>query len=296
MRNKSSKHRSSKQVKAKKLSGLFPKIEAYEVPFLLFSIFATLFAFIFVKFTNTLLSSFLLFVNKVPFSWSPLRITNISSSWQYWSEESVFLVYLIPPLTLHLTGWLLAYKLNKRKNLTYRERLILVWIAFFLTNWLPGGFIAGAFIFDGLGVIFAYLLFGSWQKALFLFIPAAYFMASRKFWRKLFMESAPHNDWLAGHSNRYKYSLVFYVLPFILLAVLTLLTTILNHHWYPWLSLPGMALLFIFNKSSWRSRYKTKSVKYFNSSPSTMLTIIFISILWLFLITNKLIHFTPSFN
>jgi len=181
----------------------------------------------------------------IPFTWHPLLISDVSENWRYWTESRVFLIYAMVPIILLVTGLFLFRKINRRKSITYRERLFFGWIAFFLVNSFIGGLLAGVFIFDSLGVLLAYMFPPLWMRGFILIVPLFLFYSTAIHWNNLFIKAAPSLKWIQSRNQQFRLLQITYIFPLISLASLLLLYGFWLQRWYLSLAVFSILLMLI---------------------------------------------------
>lgn len=218
-------------------------MEYKELSLFTLSLFFAAFVLFTLQFVWVAATATLLYFFHIPFTWHPLLITEVSENWRYWTESRVFLIYVVVPLIMLFLGLLLFRSINHRKSLTYRERLFYGWITFFLINSFIGGLFAGVFVFDGMGVLLAYMFPQLWMRVLILVIPLFLFYATAMHWNKLFIKATPSLEWTKSHSQRFRLLQINYIFPLMALASLLVLYGFWLNRWY--LSLTVFSILFI---------------------------------------------------
>jgi len=181
----------------------------------------------------------------IPFTWHPLLMTDVATSWDYWTESRLYFVYFIVPLALLLTGLVLLRKLNKKQSYTYKERILLNWLSFVLINMFAGGIFAGVFIYDALGVVVNFMFPDLWLRLFLLLGPIIVYVSTFTRWEKLFLMTAPSSFWISNNRMKFRYILIIYILPLLFTTVLMVLNSYWQKRWYLGMSFVSFLVLIV---------------------------------------------------
>lgn len=227
------------------MSRIFSKDQRPETPLALYSIFCLLVSILSVQFLWVFFTSALLFIYQIPFTWHPLLMTDVSTSWDYWTESRLYFVYFIVPLAMLLTGLVLLHKLNKKQSYTYKERILLNWLSFVLINMFAGGIFAGVFIYDALGVVVNFMFPNLWVRLSLLLGPIIVYGLTFTLWAKLFLMTAPSSVWISNNRMKFRYILIIYILPLLFTTVLMVLNSYWHRRWYLGMSFISFLILIV---------------------------------------------------
>jgi hypothetical protein len=192
------------------------------------------------------LTSVLLFIYHIPFTWHPLLMTDVSTSWDYWTESRLYFVYTVVPLAMLFAGIFLLRKLNNNKqSYSYKERILLNWLSFVLINMFAGGIFAGVFIYDALGVVVNFMFPNLWIRLFLLLIPIIIFASTIKLWAKLFLMTSPSSVWTSNNRMKFRHILIIYILPLLFATVFMVLNSFWQRRWYLGMSFVSFLVLIV---------------------------------------------------
>ncbi|NOU46013.1 MAG: hypothetical protein HOO86_03015 [Bacteroidales bacterium] len=227
------------------MSRIFTKDQRPETPYSLYSFFCLLVSLLFVQFLWVFFTSALLFLYQIPFTWHPLLMTDVATSWDYWTESRLYFVYFIVPLAMLLTGLVLLRKLNKNQSYSYKERILLNWLSFVLINMFASGIFAGVFIYDALGVVVNFMFPNLWFRLTLLLAPIIVYASTATLWAKLFLKTAPSSVWISNNRMKFRYILIVYILPLLFATVLMVLNSYWQRRWYLGMSFLSFLVLIV---------------------------------------------------
>lgn len=227
------------------MSRIFSKDNITESPLLFYSFFCLLISLLSVQIMWVSFTSALLFVYHIPFTWHPLLMTDVSTSWEYWTESRLYFVYFIVPLAMLVTGLVLLRRMKNNKSYTYKERILLNWLSFALINMFAGGIFAGVFVYDGLGVLLFFMFPNLLIRLLLLLVPIIVFVSTITFWAKLYLGTAPSSVWINDNKMKFRYILIIYILPLLFATVFMVLNSFWQKRWYLGLTFVSFLLLIV---------------------------------------------------
>ncbi len=164
-----------------------------------------------------------------------------------WSEWKVIYVFSVAPAIGLLVGIMLTRVLTKSKKLSWRPRLALTWLAFFLLNAIPMGMLLGVFFYADFGYAFQNMFYSVFMRLAIAVIAVALAIFSRPFWLHLFLKTAPGHRYTIMGSLYLK---VIFILPWIFGTIIIGAFAIIGGYW-AWLSslvLLGLVVLPIINR------------------------------------------------
>jgi hypothetical protein len=222
-------------------TGPLSPIGLYEL--FLFSSTAFVLSALLIQFLITLQNAILLRYFSLKFIYSPLGIRFSFVSEASWSDMRIFAIYGVAPLVFFFTGLILITVLRKSKFNNWKLRLFVTWIAFILIHTFPAGLLAGIFIYDGLGVAFAWLADSLIIRVIIGIAVIVLIRIYRSMWQTLFLKAAYAGVFITDYTNRKVFLTNAFIRPWIM-GSLCLIPFVWNAYSLYWgLFLAGLGIV-----------------------------------------------------
>ena len=166
----------------------------------LFSTIIFIFSALLMQFVLTLYSATLLRLFSISFQYRLFSINFLVQSNAQWSAAKVFFVFGSGPLILSAIGLALMSVLKEGIADGWKTRLTLTWMAFLMVYALPFSIVTGAFLFDGFGIVFRWMIESFIVKAMIALVLLAILVTKGGFWRWWFL-NASYNAVLAENES-----------------------------------------------------------------------------------------------
>jgi len=209
----------------------------------LFSLNCFLLTAVFLQFSLIGVKAMLMVFFKIPFTWHPLYLKNVSGNLELWGFDKLFLVYGGIPLLYFLLGLLLAYYLRQNHDIRWRGRLLLTWLSFFMVNALFAGMFASLISFDGLGVVLIWLFPGYLIRFFIAAMAAMIMLLSKPFWEQLFYKATYSKSILRSSKSKELFFKQIYTAPWLLSIPIFLIFSIISAKWYWTASIIAMGMV-----------------------------------------------------
>jgi hypothetical protein len=203
----------------------------------------TLLAAIFVQFSIIGISALFIQLFHIPFDWYPLFLKNVSSNLELWGLSRLFLVYGGIPLAFFAFGLMLYFILISKHTISWRVRLLISWISFYMVNNFLAGIIASLFAFDGIGVALIWMFPNFYMRLMLAILVALVLVFTRPFWEKLFMKAVYSKTFLRDRRSRNDFINQVFRIPWMFTTLLFLIFGFLSGMWFWGLSLVSMGLV-----------------------------------------------------
>lgn len=251
----------------------------------LFSTAVFVFSALFLQFLMAFQTAFLLRHYSISFIYRLFGIGFSSVSAAKWSEARIFLVFGMTVMVFFVAGLLLLFILKKLKQLHWKIKLVITWMAFLLIHSLPMGMLAGIFIFDGFGIAYTWLFESVWVRGLVAFLVLLVVMYFRPFWMKTFLKSVFSTSFLSDVGGRKAFIKHAFILPWIFGVLMLLPFVILHHAWFWLFSYVGLGIIVFpvfWNKIPTRKFLVVKSDKrIFHIKYPLVIFLAIVAFLWL---------------
>ena len=181
----------------------------------LFSTCIFVFAALLMQFLLTIYTTILLKIFSISFQYRLFEIKFLVTSNAQWSAPKVCFVFGSGPLILSSIGFALMSVLKEGVADGWKTRLTLTWIAFLMVYSLPCGIVAGAFLFDGFGKVFPWLIESFIVRAMIALVVLVILVTTGGFWRWLFLNSAYNAAFAESESHQNIFIRNVYIKPYI---------------------------------------------------------------------------------
>lgn len=209
----------------------------------LFSTAVFVFSALFLQFLMAFQTAFLLRHYSISFIYRLFGIGFSSVSAAKWSEARIFLVFGMTVVVFFGAGLLLLFILKKLKQLHWKIKLVITWMAFLLIHSLPMGMLAGTFFFDGFGIAYTWLFDSVWVRGLVALLALLVVMYFRPFWMKTFLKSVFSTSFLSDVGGRKAFIKYAFIRPWIYGVIMLLPFAILHQAWFWLLSYFGLGFV-----------------------------------------------------
>jgi hypothetical protein len=209
----------------------------------LFSTAVFVFSALFLQFLMTFQTAFLLKHYSISFIYRLFGIGFSSVSAVKWSEARIFLVFGMTVMVFFAAGLLLLFILKKQKQLNWKIKLVITWMAFLLIHSLPMGMLAGTFFFDGFGIAYTWLFDSAWVRGLVALLALLVVMYFRPFWMKTFLKSVYSTSFLSDNGGRKAFIKHAFILPWIFGIIILLPFALLHQAWFWLFSYVGLGIV-----------------------------------------------------
>ena len=191
-----------------------------------------------IRFFINLLTATALEINDISFEYRLFGNIFHSQSGSHWTTEKIFLIYAFIPAGVFVLGILLFRALKANSKFTWKERLLLSWLAFVMVNQLPFRFVAGTFLFSDFG--YAYITF---IPSLVVRIVLSLFVVIiaiilRIHWIELFLKTSFTAKIFDNIESIKNFISRVFILPWIIGFFVLTLFTFTGHYW-GWLVMLG---------------------------------------------------------
>ena len=209
----------------------------------LFSTMVFVFSALFLQFVMAFQTAILLRAYSISFIYRLFGISFSSVSAVNWSEARIFIVFGVAILVFFGVGLLLLFILNKQKQLNWKIRLVIIWMAFLLIHSLPMGMLAGTFFFDGFGIAYTWLFDSVLVKGLVALLALLVVMFLRPFWMETFLRSVFSISFLSDVGGRKAFIKHAFILPWFFGVIMLLPFAFLHQAWFWLLSYVGLGFV-----------------------------------------------------
>ncbi|MFZ4521020.1 MAG: hypothetical protein ACOYNC_04915 [Bacteroidales bacterium] len=132
-----------------------------------------------------------------------------------WSEDKLYFIFATGPMVLTSLGFLLLFGLRKLRNLPWKIRLFLTWMAFLMVNALPCGLIAGVFFYDGFGIAFQWLIPSYIVRLIIALMVLLLLIFFSRFWQRMFLKASYTSAFTDSVAHQRKFILNVFFKPWI---------------------------------------------------------------------------------
>ena len=208
---------------------------------LLFSAFTYVLVVLMIRFLTTILETGLLSFFNIKFIYSPFSVLFAYTETGNWNVNKILVTFGGIPLLLFAIGLVSLYV---RTNF-WKVNMAFTWLAFILVNSLPLNMLTGAFLFQGFGIAYQWLL-PLMVLRIALAIPAlALMLWSRPFWVQRFMKCAYSREFQSEEKRRKRYITYAVILPWYSGTLALIPFAFSGQSWFWLLGVGGLGLLFI---------------------------------------------------
>ncbi len=200
-------------------------------------------AFFLVKISMNLSTYVLLKLFHIRFDYHPLTINYPSYSGGSWTTAKVMIVYLIMPLLWLGLGYFLTLLLKRIKRISWRPRLFLTWIAFFLVVQFAAGMFASIFIVDEIGYSLGLGFSNPFMRAIPATIVIVATLIFRPFFTALFLRTAYKKQFVSNHQWKGDFLNWIFIYSWLIGFVIILPIVFFSGLYFISLSLIGTAIL-----------------------------------------------------
>lgn len=209
----------------------------------LFSTMVFVFSALFLQFLMALQTAFLLKHYSISFIYRLFGISFSSVSSVNWSEVRIFLVFGSTILLFFGAGLLLLFILNKQKQLYWKIKLMITWMAFLLIHSLPMGMLAGTFFFDGFGIAYTWLFDSVLVRGSVALLALLVVIFLRPFWAETFLRSVFSTAFLSDIAGRKAFIKHAFILPWFFGVIVLLPFAFLHQPWFWLVSYVGLGFV-----------------------------------------------------
>lgn len=209
----------------------------------LFSTMVFVLSALFLQFLMAFQTAFLLKHYSISFIYRLFGIGFSSVSAAKWSEARIFLVFGMTVMVFFGAGLLFLLILKKQKQLHWKIKLVITWMAFLLIHSLPMGMLAGTFFFDGFGIAYTWLFESAWVRGLVSLLALLVVMYFRPFWMKTFLKSVYSTSFLSDSGGRKAFLKHAFIRPWIFGVIILLPFAWLHQSWFWMFSYLGLGFV-----------------------------------------------------
>ena len=184
----------------------------------------------------------------IHFRYGLFHVSFFSESGTKWSEEMIMLVFGSGHLLMSVAGVALLLMMKNLSMAGWKTKLVLTWISFLMVNALPCGILAGAIIYDGFGVAFAWLVNSFIVRGILALLVLALLVFTSRFWYIRFLKTAFSMTFFNSPETRRTFFFAVYLRPWIMgiIILMTFTWPFLNWYWPVFLlSLGYLAIIMI---------------------------------------------------
>lgn len=125
----------------------------------------------------------------IHFDYSLFHISFFSESGAKWSEEMIMLVFGSGPLLMSVGGVVLFLNIKKLSLVSWKTKLVLTWMCFFMVNALPCSILAGTMLYDSFGVAYMWMMNSIVSRGILALLVLILLVITSRFWYFQFLKT-----------------------------------------------------------------------------------------------------------
>ena len=208
---------------------------------LLFSTFIFVIAALFAQFLLNLQTAILLKLFFIDYRYSLFSITYTYNLPGNWSQIKVLVVYGVGYLVYFVLGLIML----SFRSRSWKINLFYTWLSLILVVGFPLGLLTGSFLFEGLGVAFAWIIPSLFFRLLIASVTIALMLWSRGFWVKYFFKSSFSRGFQKSDETKVRYINNSMIYPWAIGSIILLGYAYPKENWYWAIVTLSMGLLIL---------------------------------------------------